>query len=246
MLRTIYFLTAVVLHLFPASITAQNTLLVRYYRPVTGWEGNDEPPPQYLLSCNTEKALFQVLSNAQTEEINSLGGSFLEASENWIYTHLPSRQMIEYATSLQHTKYTIADSLHTIEWEILTERRKLKGDIIVSKARAYYRGRWYTAWFAPAIPMSHGPWKLGGLPGLILEAYDDERQVVFLFHSLVSAATRKITPPKTYDRLITPSTFLKIKERELRQFVEYAESKIRDCHPDLDILLQYSFWEDPP
>ena len=46
-------------------------------------------------------------------------------------------------------------------------------------ATADFRGRRWTAWFATDIPISDGPWKLGGLPGLILEAYDEGQQHVF-------------------------------------------------------------------
>lgn len=39
-------------------------------------------------------------------------------------------------------------------------------------ATCNFRGRNWVAWFAADIPVNSGPWKLGGLPGLILEAYD--------------------------------------------------------------------------
>ncbi len=47
------------------------------------------------------------------------------------------------------------------------------------KAIAPYRGRRWTAWFAPEIPVQDGPWKLCGLPGLILEAYDTNHEYSF-------------------------------------------------------------------
>ena len=37
-------------------------------------------------------------------------------------------------------------------------------------AESEYHGRHWKAWFAPEIPISFGPWKFHGLPGLILKA----------------------------------------------------------------------------
>lgn len=48
-----------------------------------------------------------------------------------------------------------------------------------SMAVANYKGRTWYAWYAEDIPLDAGPWKLGGLPGLILRAYDAPRHYVF-------------------------------------------------------------------
>lgn len=48
-----------------------------------------------------------------------------------------------------------------------------------SLATATYKGRTWYAWYAEDIPFDAGPWKLGGLPGLILRAYDAPRHYVF-------------------------------------------------------------------
>ena len=85
------------------------------------------------------------------------------------------------------------------------------GDTIVcgypcKKAMMTYRGREWTAWYALDIPVSEGPWKLRGLPGLILCAYESEG--VFRFDCngisngngeemrMVDVKTIKCTPEK--------------------------------------------------
>ena len=47
------------------------------------------------------------------------------------------------------------------------------------KAICHWRGRDYIAWFAPDIPIRRGPWKFGGLPGLIMKVHDMDSLYVF-------------------------------------------------------------------
>lgn len=56
----------------------------------------------------------------------------------------------------------------------LTEVRDSVLDYVCQQAMVDYAGRKWTAWYAPEIPVSDGPWKLFGLPGLILKADDAE------------------------------------------------------------------------
>ena len=47
------------------------------------------------------------------------------------------------------------------------------------KATCRFKGRDYTVWYTMDIPVSDGPWKLHGLPGLILKAEDSRRHFSF-------------------------------------------------------------------
>ena len=84
-----------------------------------------------------------------------------------------------------NSPYLLAEPLPEIDWKLEAETREL-GGLAVHKARARFRGRNYTAWYCLDIPVPVGPWKLRGLPGAILEAYDDES----FFHAVFTALKR--------------------------------------------------------
>lgn len=82
-----------------------------------------------------------------------------------------------------------------IDWKISGETKKI-GDFHVQKATTEFRGRNYTAWFTVDIPLPYGPWKLQGLPGLILEAYDTNKEIYWYFKTLKY--------PSKYGHLLKP------------------------------------------
>lgn len=63
-------------------------------------------------------------------------------------------------------------------WSIDIEKQDI-GGYLCQKATCNFRGRSYTAWFSIDIPISYGPWKFRGLPGLIMKVYDDDKKFVF-------------------------------------------------------------------
>lgn len=70
-----------------------------------------------------------------------------------------------------------------INWSFHPETKTF-GGITAHKATGYFRGRTYTAWYTKKIPLPYGPWKLQGLPGLILEAYDEKKEMYIYFKSV--------------------------------------------------------------
>ena len=63
-------------------------------------------------------------------------------------------------------------------WELSQDTMTILG-YLCKKAICTFYCREYTAWYAPEIAVSEGPWKLSGLPGLILKVYDKKRQIQF-------------------------------------------------------------------
>lgn len=78
------------------------------------------------------------------------------------------------------------------EWTIMDETREILG-YECQKAVCDFRGRSYTAWFTPEIPVSAGPWKFNGLPGLILAVADDAGQYNFEATGIRNVNNRPMT-----------------------------------------------------
>ena len=108
--------------------------------------------------------------------------------------------------------YIVTDTV-AIKWVIENERKNFN-NMILHKAVGDFRGRRYIAWFNPDIPVPDGPWKLRGLPGLIIEAYDEKKHVRFEFLS--------ITIPGIFDDIIKvpvagePMNFSVYQEKKLK------------------------------
>lgn len=75
------------------------------------------------------------------------------------------------------------DTLHAMRWSLSDEVRRIDS-LECKKADAWFRGRKYTAWYAPDIPIPNGPWKMGGLPGLIIELRESSGDMHFLLQSI--------------------------------------------------------------
>lgn len=91
-----------------------------------------------------------------------------------------ANQVISYFDRIPFDNYMYEENWEKPDWKLV------KGDIqticghACYKAEAYYRGRYYTAWYTLEIPVSEGPWKFGGLPGLILKISDAKEQISFV------------------------------------------------------------------
>ncbi|MDR2145997.1 MAG: GLPGLI family protein [Tannerella sp.] len=70
------------------------------------------------------------------------------------------------------------DELKPQDWEILNDTATILG-YHCQKARCTWRGRDWTAWFTAEIPVSEGPWKFYGLPGLITKLHDAKKHYSF-------------------------------------------------------------------
>lgn len=76
--------------------------------------------------------------------------------------------------------FVYPDSVPSLEWSFNDEETNSIIGYDCRKATVEFAGRSYIAWFTPEIPLPFGPYKFGGLPGLILKLEDAERQYIWV------------------------------------------------------------------
>lgn len=117
-----------------------------------------------------------------------VGNKTRVVSDSRVYKY-PNEKKMVLVENLFKT-YAINADYPVINWTILPDTMTIAG-YKCQKATGDFKGRNYTAWFAPDLPYNDGPWKLNGLPGLIIEAYDKNREIEFLFAGIKNGSGDK-------------------------------------------------------
>lgn len=87
------------------------------------------------------------------------------------------------------TKYT--EAMIPQDWEIQSDTMSILG-YACQKATCRWRGRDYTAWFTEEIPISDGPYKFFGLPGLIVSVEDSTGEYGWLLQGIEKPVGKRI------------------------------------------------------
>ncbi len=128
-----------------------------------------------------------------------------------VYKHIPQKDVLIY-TDILHNDFPFCyeESIPTLAWDLA------EGDTLIigypcHKAICTFRGRTWTAWYALDLPFDNGPWKLGGLPGLILAASESQNEFSFMATGIeqLRHTTTFSFQPKRYERL-TPMKFQRL------------------------------------
>ena len=123
----------------------------------------------------------------------------------------PAEQVFKQVNKLAGQQYIIDETYPAIDWQ-LTDTTKTIGGYTAQQATGTFKGREYTVWFTTEVPFQAGPWKLLGLPGLVLEAVDSRDQVRFEYAGFETLAADKAkvllpedafeTSSKAYGKLV--------------------------------------------
>lgn len=163
-----------------------------------------------LYFSNTSSQYKTIINRAESyvisQEENAINAVEVDASDSYIFVDkkIDTLFLKTYFVDKndEEIQFYLYEPIPKLKWKLLSQKKKVQ-NIPCLKATTHFRGRDYTAWYAPSIPVPYGPWKFGGLPGLILEISDAAKAVHF--------TAINITIPYNYKKVVLDETLRKAK-----------------------------------
>lgn len=205
-------------------------------------DGESDITNQYILLANANRSKFFSPRTEYIDSLNStpegkarynemkksafLGGKINDVPRQdgkYYVEKLLAENIIRcYDASAVIDKYVYDEPLLPFDWTITDNTKEILGYECIG-AETDFHGRKWTVWFSPEIPVNNGPWKLQGLPGLIMEATDGSGRYRFEATG-IQQTHKEITPVYLSDEYekTTRIDFLKA----LRSFLDNPLGKI--------------------
>ena len=153
--------------MFSQILNAQNVLRIQYH----------------CLFRNVEEATFPY-SETRVLEINDSTSAFFwidpledgipflnESLPYRIYKNYPKQNEITFIGGISNLNFYYTEKMPEFDWS-LQDGDSTICNYVCHKALTLFRGRTWKVWYTEELPYDDGPWKLKGLPGLILKAED--------------------------------------------------------------------------
>ena len=117
-------------------------------------------------------------AGASQEVINEHLQQYSSKTNAQVYKNYPAGKTTTL-DALAASRFRCEEKEERPEWTLLPDTMTILS-YPCRKATCHFKGRHYEAWYTPEIPKSEGPWKLCGLPGLILKAQDSQGHYTFI------------------------------------------------------------------
>ena len=130
--------------------------------------------------CATQYLVMDSAIAAELKRGNKLGPSFAffeaQGTRNNLVVFKNKDRIIVYDQIAKFipTIFQYVEKKPLFDWKITGDTETVAG-VHCQKASTVFGNRTWEAWFAPSIPVSDGPYKFYGLPGLIVKINDAAR-----------------------------------------------------------------------
>ena len=172
----------VCLSFFPLLAAGQSSINIKVeYVHTVGQNEQQVTYPHYLFLSGSKSYYLIKLSQDDRpalKKVEKEDGTLhfdvvVKSPEDSGVFHDPKRGEMISNVPLFDKMFLVEEPTPAISWSI-TGNTRVIAEHECHEALGEFRGRKYSAWFTPDIPVSAGPYKFGGLPGLILQVNEQK------------------------------------------------------------------------
>ncbi|WP_316824706.1 GLPGLI family protein [Pedobacter miscanthi] len=174
-------------------------IMVEYQKKYTGFVGTE------MLYAQKDHAWYVI----QPKKVNQAGTTKIDEKDDMHgiitfktddikpakYFQKIDNPTMYYEAYIENKPYLVTDSVPEMQWQLIPGQTRQIGNYTCNKAELQFRGTTMVAYYAPDLPISFGPLKFKGLPGVILELYAKDHPE---FGWLASKISYPYTQPNTY------------------------------------------------
>jgi GLPGLI family protein len=195
---------------------------------------------EYTLAFTTSESVWKQVEslNSGPASVSSNGMEVMVADgsgNSVLYKNIAKKQF-EEGSDLMGKRFIVKGELTEYEWKLTGETKKI-GNYNCQKAvnsrivdaKKFSTGMKEmevtkdtivtTAWFTMDIPVSNGPEKYYGLPGLILEVQRGNKTIICTKIELNPSEKIKIEKPKK-GKVVTPEEYVEISEKKMEEMMK--------------------------
>lgn len=151
------------------------------------------PDGMSKFSSYRNLAVDSIILRSTSEQIAAaaMNGKLSTGEFMTIYKNYPDGKLT-HTEKICQDWFRYDEEMPRLDWELTDSVTNVLGYECKS-ARCKFRGREWTVFYTEDIPLMDGPWKLHGLPGLIMKASDENGHYTFECIGIKSKANRPIT-----------------------------------------------------
>lgn len=150
------------------------------------------------LLINDSASLFRSINNGIVDSIMYIDFkngkkynpmlSALQYPTSFYYNIIKSSGFTFFSDQLGPTYFSYKEPINNFRWVLTPDTATVSG-FNCQKATTRYGNRNWIAWFSTDLSFSNGPYTFGGLPGLIVEIYDEQDFWHFLLTDIINKST---------------------------------------------------------
>lgn len=139
-----------------------------------------------IINDSINKSVFFEISNKKENKIiendNDIKVIINNKNKRFNYVDYNENKLVS-TESVLYDEFNVTESIPILEWKLLDKTKSI-GNFECKLATTTFRGRNYSAWYTEKYPLKFGPWKFNGLPGLIVNIFDDTKRYNWIINSI--------------------------------------------------------------